>query len=197
LEAGGDICVNEADKERLVAELYRVLRPGGHVGFSDLAPRTCPTAAEDRALRALLYHAGAELLTDWPALFARHGFRIVECRDILNQTLPTWEHAQAVYHHRDGGVTRRYCRRLANRILAQLERIPAVLATHGTYPALTAHSPSKTAEPARRHQQAPLLGGWPVSRCSGVSVGLREGRRRRGRSVLGECRRVRPRQGRT
>ena len=109
----------------------------------DLALRTCPTAAEDRALRALLYHTGAELLTDWPALFARHGFQIVECRNILNQTLPTWEHALAVCHCRDGEVTRRYGRRLANRILAQLEQIPAILATHGTYPALSAHKPQQ------------------------------------------------------
>lgn len=143
LEAAGDICVSEADKDQLVGELFRVLRPGGHVGFSDLALRTCPTAAEDRALRALLYHSGAELVTDWPALFARHGFRVVKSRDILKETLPTWEHALAVYHRRDGEVTRSYGRRFANRILAQLEQIPAILATHGTYPALSAHKPQQ------------------------------------------------------
>jgi O-methyltransferase StaMB len=143
LEAAGDICVSEADKDQLVGELFRVLRPGGHVGFSDLALRTCPTAAEDRALRALLYHSGAELVTDWPALFARHGFRVVKSLDILKETLPTWEHARAVYHRRDGEVTRRYGRRLAHRILTQLEQIPAILATHGTYPALSAHKPQQ------------------------------------------------------
>ena len=36
-----------------------------------------------------------------------------------------------------------------------------------------------------------------LSRCSCVSVALREGQRRRGRSALGDCRRARPRQDRT
>lgn len=39
-----------------------MLRPGGHVGFSDLVFSRPPTAAEDRALRALLYHSGRDLL---------------------------------------------------------------------------------------------------------------------------------------
>ena len=73
LEAAGDICVTEADKDRLVGELFRMLRPGGHVGFSDLAMRGRVSAADDRELRAVLYHSAAELVTDWPAIFARQG----------------------------------------------------------------------------------------------------------------------------
>jgi cyclopropane fatty-acyl-phospholipid synthase-like methyltransferase len=153
LEAAADICVTESDKDRLVGELFRVLRPGGHVGFSDLALRACPSFAEDRSLRALLYHSGAELVTDWPAIFARHGFRLVECRDIISETLPTWEHARAVYERHDGEVTRRYGQRLVNRILAHLELIPGILAAHGTFPVLCAHKPAaaRAAEPPSNH----------------------------------------------
>ena len=141
LEAAGDICVTEADKDRLVDELFRVLRPGRHVGFSDLALRAHPSPAEDRALRAVLYHSGAELVTDWPAIFARHGFRVVECRDIISETLPTWEHARAVYERRDGEVTRRYGQGLVDRVATRLEQVPGILAAHGTFPVLCAHKP--------------------------------------------------------
>src|SRR6266700_1346658 len=142
LEAAGDICVTEADKSRLVGELFRVLRPGGHVGFSDLALRARPSPAEDRALRAVLYHSGSELVTDWPAIFASNGFRVVECRDIISETLPTWEHARAVYERRDGEVTRRYGRWLVDRTLVHLEQISRILAAHGTFPVLCAHKAS-------------------------------------------------------
>jgi SAM-dependent methyltransferase len=143
LEAAGDICVTASDKSRLVGELFRVLRPGGHVGFSDLALRARPSPREDRALRAVLYHAGAELVTDWRAIFASNGFRVVECRDIISETLPTWEHARAVYERRDGEVTRRYGRRLVDRTLVHLEQISRILAAHGTFPVLCAHKPSQ------------------------------------------------------
>lgn len=141
LEAAGDICVTEADKDRLVGELFRVLRPGGHVGFSDLALRACPSRAEDRALRAVLYHSGAELVSDWPAIFAGRGFSVVECRDLIAETLPTWEHARAVFVDRNGEVIGRYGRRLVGRTLDHLERIPGILAELGTFPALCAQKP--------------------------------------------------------
>jgi hypothetical protein len=139
-----------------VSELLRVLRPGGHVGFSDLALRACPSPAEDRALRAVLYHSGAELVTDWPTIFARHGFRIVECRDIITATQPTWEHARAVYERRDGEVTRRYGRRLVDRTLAHLELIHGILAAHGTFPVLCAHKPQPGSASTPRHNEAQL-----------------------------------------
>ncbi len=89
----------------------------------------------------MLYHSAAELVTDWPAIFAREGFRIVESRDIIAQTLPTWEHVRAVYRLRNGEVVRRYGRRLADRTVAHLERIGQILAEHGTFPALAAQKP--------------------------------------------------------
>jgi O-methyltransferase StaMB len=155
LEAAGDICVSEADKDRLVGELFRVLRPGGHVGFSDLALRACPSAAEDRALRAVLYHSGAELVTDWPALFAHHRFRVVECRDILSETLPTWEHARAVYERRDGEVTRRYGRRLPTASSPASSRSPA-----SSPP--TAPTPCSAPKSPGRERPNSLLASWPL-----------------------------------
>jgi cyclopropane fatty-acyl-phospholipid synthase-like methyltransferase len=142
LEAAGDICVTESDKHRLVREFFRMLRPGGHVGFSDLALRDGVSPDEDRELRAVLYHSAAELITDWPAIFVHEGFEVVESRDIITETLPTWERVRAVYERRDGEVVRRYGRRLANRTVAHLERIAGILAGHGTFPALAARKPS-------------------------------------------------------
>jgi O-methyltransferase StaMB len=138
LEAAGDICVAEQDKDRLVRELHRVLRPGGHVGFSDLALRACPSRQEDHALRAVLYHRGAELVTDWPALFVRHGFTIVDRRDIIADTIETWDRVRAVYEERSVEAVHRYGHRLARRIRAQIDLIPKILATYATFPVLSA-----------------------------------------------------------
>ncbi len=141
LEAAGDICVTEGDKSRLVTDLFRILRPGGHVGFSDLALRNPVSPADDRELRAVLYHSAAELVTDWPAIFRGAGFRIVESRDIIAETLPTWDHVRAVYGTRGDEVVRRYGRRLVARTIAHLERIASILAEHGTFPTLAAQKP--------------------------------------------------------
>ena len=137
LEAAGDVCVTEQDKDRLVRDLHRVLRPGGHVGFSDLALRACPSQQEDHALRAVLYHSGAELVSDWAALFARHGFTVVDRRDIIADTMPTWDRIRAVYDQRSAEVSHRYGKRIADRIRAQIEFIPTILANNATFPALS------------------------------------------------------------
>ncbi len=138
LEVAGDICVRADDKDRLAAELYRVLRPGGSLGFSDLALRSPPTRSEDRALRALLYHSGSELVTDWPAVLTGHGFLVLEHRDILTQVLPTWDHAcnvRALYPENW------YQRWVTDRARARLDWIGPVLALHGAFPVLSAQRP--------------------------------------------------------
>jgi O-methyltransferase StaMB len=138
LEAAGDICVDDRDKNRLVRDLHRVLRPGGHVGFSDLALRSCPSQKEDHALRAVLYHSGGELVTDWPALFVRHGFTIVDVEDIFADTIETWERVRAVYELRSVEAIHRYGHRIARRIHAQIDLIPEILAKYATFPVLSA-----------------------------------------------------------
>jgi 27-O-demethylrifamycin SV methyltransferase len=137
LEAAGDICVREEDKERLVRELHRVLRPGGRVGFSDLALHTSPPPTDNQTLRAVLYHDGDELVTDWPALFRRQGFEAVDCQDIITATMPTWHHTEAIYEQRRNEIVKRYGRRIADRTRAQIQRIPTILARYATFPVLS------------------------------------------------------------
>ena len=141
MEAGGDICVADDDKRALVAELFRVLRPGGHVGFSDLAMRRHPTPAENRTLRSVLYHSGSELVTDWPAIFRDVGFRLREHRDILEETLPTWTHAIAAYERHGPAVIRRYGQRVADRTLAHLRQVASIIAAYGSFPVISAQKP--------------------------------------------------------
>jgi cyclopropane fatty-acyl-phospholipid synthase-like methyltransferase len=137
LEAAGDICVSEEDKERFVRELHRVLRPEGRVGFSDLALHSNPPPIDNHTLRAVLYHRGEELVTDWPALFLRHGFRVIDCQDIIAETMPTWHRTQSIYEDRRSEVVHRYGKRIADRTRAQVHRIPAILARYATFPVLS------------------------------------------------------------
>jgi ubiquinone/menaquinone biosynthesis C-methylase UbiE len=137
LEAAGDICLSEPDKGRFLRELHRVLRPGGHVGFSDLALHTNPPRADNQTLRAVLYHHGEELVTDWPALFRRNGFTVIDCHDIIAETIPTWHRTQAIYEQRSSEVVHRYGKRIADRIHRQVHRIPSILARYATFPVLS------------------------------------------------------------
>jgi hypothetical protein len=114
-----------------------VLRPGGRLGFSDLALHTNPSPTDNHTLRAVLYHRGEELVTDWPALFLRHGFKVIESQDIITETLPTWDRTQAIYDERCSEVVHRYGKRIADRTRAQVRRIPAILARYATFPVLS------------------------------------------------------------
>jgi len=98
---------------------------------------TCPTPEDDRVLKSVLYHGGSELVSDWAALFARHGFTVVDRRDIIADTMPTWDRIRAIYEQRSVEVSHRYGKRIADRIRAQIELIPQILVNNATFPVLS------------------------------------------------------------
>jgi len=142
LEVAGDICVTEAQKTRFVDEIRRVLKPGGHIGFSDLAFTGRPNSRDEKAMKMILYHEGRELITDWPALFRGRGFEIVEEHEMIEQTMPTWDHFIAVYEGRRGEVEARYGRRIAAQSIENLRRLPEILRRYGSFPVVSARKPA-------------------------------------------------------
>jgi cyclopropane fatty-acyl-phospholipid synthase-like methyltransferase len=142
VEVAGDICVADADKQTLVGEMLRALRPGGTVGFSDLALHTAATRDERRILQAIFYDDGGHLVTDWPEVFARGGFTVGEQRSILEQTQPTWEHVRALIDGNDSELARRYGAGVARKTAAQIAQLPAILGRIATFPVLAARKPA-------------------------------------------------------
>jgi cyclopropane fatty-acyl-phospholipid synthase-like methyltransferase len=141
VEVAGDICVAPGDKDKLVSEMFRVLKPGGGVGFSDLALHTPATRADRRVLRAIFYDDGSQLVTDWPAVFTERGFTVGEHHCILEQTMPTWECVRSLIGDDEGELAKRYGAGVARRTAAQIERLPAILARIAAFPVLAAEKP--------------------------------------------------------
>ncbi|MBU0504806.1 MAG: methyltransferase domain-containing protein [bacterium] len=141
LEVAGDICVNQKQKEILVKELYRVLKPGGHVGFSDLVFKSVPTKDDERSMRTILYHEGEELITDWPTYFLKQGFVIKDQKDIIKETMKTWKHSLAVYEENTTIVEKRYGKSVAQSTMAHLRKIPIILEKHASFPVLSLYKP--------------------------------------------------------
>lgn len=57
--------------------------------------------------------------------------------NIIGETMPTWDRTRAVYGERRNEVVRRYGARIADRISARVQRIPAILAHYATFPVLS------------------------------------------------------------
>ena len=142
IEVAGDICVTSDQKHALAAGLHRVLKAGGRVGFSDLVFKGRPTRAEERAMRTILYHDGAELITDWPSIFEQQGFTVTRRMDIIEQTAATWRHSLAVYEGRAAEVEQRYGKSIARRTMEHLREIPEILAKYGSFVVMSAEKPT-------------------------------------------------------
>ncbi len=141
IEVAGDICVKDVQKVCLVEELYRILKPGGHIGFSDLVFTGNPTSEEEKSMRTILYHEGKELLTDWPSLFRRCGFVVKEERDYIKETMETWTHSADVYEERLHEVEKRYGKRIAASSLNHLRRIPEIMEKYGSFMVMSIEKP--------------------------------------------------------
>ena len=141
LESAGDICVTSAAKVQLVNELWRVLRPGGSVGFGDLAFGRTPAADEDKALRAVFYHTGSELVGDWPARFADRGFAVTRYRDIHTATLATWDVLQEFHQAHFRELCRRNGRPVVAATVRHFDRLVPAIVRCGRYPTFSAQKP--------------------------------------------------------
>jgi cyclopropane fatty-acyl-phospholipid synthase-like methyltransferase len=149
VEVAGDICVGEEDKRTLLGEIFRVLAPGGSVGFSDLALLAPAARSERRILRAIFYDDGSHLVTDWPSLFEQAGFAVGEQRCVLEQTMPTWTRLLGVIEGSDSELARCYGAGIARRTARQIESLQAILGRIATFPVLAARKPAAPAEPAQ------------------------------------------------
>lgn len=142
LEVAGDICVTKKQKTKFASEIHRVLKRGGHVGFSDLVFTGAPTCKEERAMRAILYHEGRELITDWASIFSEQGFVIKQKTDIIDATMKTWDHSLSVYEKNAARVDRRYGKKIANQTREHLRIIPEILRKHGSFLVMSAQKPA-------------------------------------------------------
>lgn len=147
LEVAGDICVSESQKKKLIDECWRVLKPGGYIGFSDLVFTGAPSRDEERSMQRVLYHRGADLMTDWPSLFQSRGFEIRRHMDIIGETMPTWAHSLAVYESRQEEVERRYGKSIAASTMHHLKQIPDILSRFGSFVVLSIEKPAATVSP--------------------------------------------------
>jgi hypothetical protein len=87
----------------------------------------------DRVLRALLYHSGRELLTDWPGLFAAAGFQLERCATSRRRRCRPGGMSKRRAASTRSRVQARYGRRLAPGIARRIDRQVAHVAAAAVF----------------------------------------------------------------
>lgn len=136
LESATNICGIPGTETRLVSEIWRLLKPGGHVGFCDFVFRQPPTRPESRALRTMFHCTGYEPTVDWAACFRDGGFTVSEFRDLHEFTKPTWN-PEAVLR-RSMPVEQRYPKFWIKLGLRHVTTMAPAVVRCGAYPAFSA-----------------------------------------------------------
>jgi cyclopropane fatty-acyl-phospholipid synthase-like methyltransferase len=136
LETATAICCTPGTETRLVSEIRRVLKPGGHVGFCDFIFTQPPTPRESKAMHAIFNFTGLEPMADWAALFREAGFTVSELRDLTEFTKPTWS-LEAI-EQRSALIAGRYPNFIVKNALRQMAEAGPAYTRCGVYPSFSA-----------------------------------------------------------
>ena len=79
------------DKDKLIAEAFRVLKPGGRLGFTDWIVTGQIADAELKALMEMMAFPNMQSFVGWQEAMKKVGFRVLEARDETEAYARCWD----------------------------------------------------------------------------------------------------------